>query len=96
MGAASSLPETARRKHTGKGAAHGLTWGVSAMQGHRPTMEVSKWACLASVHDSDCARRTTYDSQALARACGEAVRTVQTILPALMSERDARWCSLVK
>lgn len=41
MGAASSLPEASRRKHTGKGGAHGLEWGVSAMQGHRPTMEVS-------------------------------------------------------
>lgn len=39
MGGTHSLSNTAKQKHTHHGSAHGLSWGLSAMQGYRPTME---------------------------------------------------------
>ena len=40
MGGAHSLSNAAKQKHTDDGSGHGLSWGLSAMQGYRPTMEV--------------------------------------------------------
>ena len=40
MGGAHSLSNAAKQKHTNDGSGHGLSWGLSAMQGYRPTMEV--------------------------------------------------------
>jgi len=39
MGGAHSLSNAAKQKHTDDGSGHGLSWGLSAMQGYRPTME---------------------------------------------------------
>eukprot|EP00040_Diaphanoeca_grandis_P005352 m.32498 g.32498 ORF g.32498 m.32498 type:complete len:407 (-) comp16653_c0_seq1:38-1258(-) len=39
MGASHSLSEAAAAKHSQEGNGHNLSWGLSAMQGYRPTME---------------------------------------------------------
>lgn len=39
MGASHSLSEAAAAKHSQNGQGHRLSWGLSAMQGYRPTME---------------------------------------------------------
>lgn len=64
MGLTHSLSASAKQKHSQDGSGHGLSWGLSAMQGYRPTMEDDHTVSQAIPVMGDTSFFAVYDGHA--------------------------------